>query len=270
MYQTIEIQHAGAMAVLWMNRPEVHNVFNAQVIAELTSACQALDVDEMVRVVILAGRGKSFSAGADLNWMQAAGEASVEENREDAYRLAVMLRTLAQMRKPTIARVQGAAMGGGLGLVSACDMAIAASNAVFATSEVRLGLAPATISPYVIRAIGERQAYRYFQTAERISADRALQIGLVHEVVDLVELDGCIAALARALLQGGPQAQAASKALIRGVAHQPISDTLLNDTAQCIADLRATAEGREGLAAFLEKRSPAWVRDLEEGAPHVS
>ncbi len=174
MAPTLEIQYAGAVATLWMNRPELHNAFNPQLIADLTAACRALDADHAVRVVILAGRGKSFSAGADLNWMKAAGQASVEENLEDARRLAAMLRTLAELRKPTIARVHGAALGGGLGLAAACDLCVAATGAVFATSEVRFGIIPATIGPYVIRAIGERQAYRYFQTAERIDAQRAL------------------------------------------------------------------------------------------------
>jgi methylglutaconyl-CoA hydratase len=270
MYQTVEIQRTEAIAILWMNRPQIHNVFNAELIADLTAACLELDADEKVRVIILAGRGKSFSAGADLNWMEAAGRASVEENRDDARKLAVMLRTLAELRKPTIARVQGAAMGGGMGLVSACDIAVAANNAIFATSEVRLGLAPATISPYVIRAIGERQAYRYFQTAERISAARALDIGLVHEVVALEELDHRITELVNALLQGGPHAQAASKDLIRAVAHQPVTDALLTDTARRIAELRATPEGREGLAAFLEKRQPTWIGRFDEGSNDVS
>jgi methylglutaconyl-CoA hydratase len=243
-----------------MNRPEVHNAFNAQLIADLTAACRELGADDATRVVILAGRGKSFSAGGDLNWMRAAGQASVEDNLEDARRLAVMLRTLAKLRKPTIARVHGAALGGGLGLASACDLCVAAIGAVFATSEVRLGLIPATIGPYVIRAIGERQAYRFFQTAERIDAVRAREIGLVHEVAAPEDLDARIRELTDALLQGGPLAQAAAKELIRAVANRPVDDELLEDTARRIATLRATAEAREGLAAFLEKRQPAWTR----------
>ena len=270
MDQTLEIERTGSVATVWMNRPEVHNAFNAALIADLTAAWQQLDTDDTVRVVILAGRGKSFSAGADLSWMQAAGQASVAENRADAQRLAVMLRTLAELNKPTIARVHGAALGGGLGLVAACDMAIATTEAVFATTEVRLGLTPATISPYVIRAIGARQAYRYFQTAERISATRAWQIGLVHDVVELTQLDTTLAAWVAALVQGGPQAQVAAKALIRAVADRPMSDALMADTARRIADLRATPEGREGLAAFLAKRPPAWVAALEQEALNVS
>jgi methylglutaconyl-CoA hydratase len=260
MYQSLEIDRDGAVATLWMNRPEVHNAFNAQLIADLTAACRELGADDATRVVILAGRGKSFSAGGDLNWMRAAGQASVEDNLEDARRLAVMLRTLAELRKPTIARVHGAALGGGLGLASACDLCVAATGAVFATSEVRLGLIPATIGPYVIRAIGERQAYRFFQTAERIDAVRAREIGLVHEVAAPEDLDARIRELTDALLQGGPLAQAAAKELIRAVANRPVDDELLEDTARRIATLRATAEAREGLAAFLEKRQPAWTR----------
>ena len=259
MYQTLEIERAGPVATVWMNRPEVHNAFNPWLIADLTAACRELDADSTVRVVILAGRGRSFSAGADLNWMKAAGQTSVEDNLDDAQRLAVMLRTLAEMQKPTVARVHGSALGGGLGLAAACDLCVAATSAVFATSEVRLGLIPATIGPYVIRAIGERQAYRYFQTAERITAIRAWEIGLVHEVTALEELDAKIAELANALRQGGPKAQAATKELIRVVAHRPVGDELVEDTARRIATLRATPEAKEGLAAFLEKRQPAWI-----------
>ncbi|QQS53071.1 MAG: enoyl-CoA hydratase/isomerase family protein [Candidatus Competibacteraceae bacterium] len=259
MVTTLEIQYDGAVATLWMNRPELHNAFNPQLIADLSAACRALDADHAVRVVILAGRGKSFSAGADLNWMKAAAQMSVEENLEDARRLAAMLRTLAELRKPTIARVHGAALGGGLGLAAACDLCVAATGAVFATSEVRFGIIPATIAPYVIRAIGQRQASRYFQTAERIAAQRALEIGLVHEVAMPEELDARVRQLADALLQGGPQAQAEAKDLIRVVAGQSMSDALMEDTARRIAARRATPEAREGLAAFLEKRSPAWI-----------
>jgi len=259
MYPTLELQRDGPIVTLWMNRPDVHNAFNAQLIADLTAACRELDADDAVRVVVLAGRGKSFSAGADLHWMRAAGQASVEDNLADARRLAAMLRALAELSKPTIARVHGMALGGGLGLAAACDLCVAATRAVFATSEVRLGIAPATIGPYVVRAIGARQAHRYFLTAERIAAARAREIGLVHEVVASEQLDAKIAELASALLQGGPRALAASKALIRAVAHRPIADEVVEDTAQRIAALRATPEAKEGLAAFLEKRQPAWM-----------
>ncbi|WP_374239753.1 enoyl-CoA hydratase/isomerase family protein [Zoogloea sp.] len=259
MYETLEILCEGGIATIWMNRPDVHNAFNEQLIAELTAACQALDADDAVRVVVLAGRGKSFSAGADLNWMRRAAEASVEANLADARKLAGMLRTLAEMDKPTIARVHGAALGGGMGLASACDICVAGEGAVFATSEVRFGIIPSAISPYVIRAIGARQASRYFQTAERISAARARELGLAHEVVAADAIDARVHELVAALLQGGPRSQGAAKALIRAVADQPVSDALVEDTARRIATLRATPEAREGLAAFLDKRPAAWV-----------
>ena len=258
-YETLEIVREGGVATIWMNRPDVHNAFNAQLIADLTTACIELDADGAVRAVVLAGRGKSFSAGADLNWMKAAGEASEAENFADAMKLAGMLRTLAEMRKPTIARVHGAALGGGMGLASACDICIAGDKAVFATSEVKFGIIPSAISPYVIRAIGERQAYRYFQTAERINATRAATLGLAHEAVATEELDAKVKEVVEALLQGGPKSQAAAKDLIRAVANRPVSDALVMDTARRIASLRATPEAKEGLAAFLDKRPAAWI-----------
>lgn len=258
-YETLEIVRAAGVATIWMNRPDVHNAFNAQLIADLTTACIELDADEAVRAVVLAGRGKSFSAGADLNWMKAAGEASEAENFADAMRLAGMLRTLAEMNKPTIARVHGAALGGGMGLASACDICIAGDKAVFATSEVKFGIIPSAISPYVIRAIGERQATRYFQTAERIGAARAAALGLAHEAVASEELDAKVKEVVEALLQGGPKSQAAAKDLIRAVANRPLSDAVVEDTARRIASLRATPEAKEGLAAFLDKRPAAWI-----------
>ena len=258
-YETLAIVRAGGVATIWMNRPDVHNAFNAQLIADLTAACIELDADNAVRAVVLAGRGKSFSAGADLNWMRAAGEASEAENFADAMKLAGMLRTLAEMNKPTIARVHGAALGGGMGLASACDICIAGDKAVFATSEVKFGIIPSAISPYVIRAIGERQAYRYFQTAERINATRAAELGLAHEAVAAEALDAKVEEVVDALLQGGPKSQAAAKDLIRAVANRPVSDALVMDTAGRIASLRATPEAKEGLAAFLDKRPAAWI-----------
>jgi methylglutaconyl-CoA hydratase len=259
MYETIEIERQGGVATLWMNRPDVHNAFNSQLIADIDAACQELDIDPNVRVVVLAGRGKSFSAGADLNWMKRAGEAGFEENLQAAMQLAGMLRNLAEMSKPTIARVHGAALGGGMGLASACDMCVASEKAVFATSEVRFGIIPAAISPYVIRAIGARQSHRYFQTAERISATRAYELGLAHEVTTLDGLDSDIESLVKSLLQGGPHAQASAKSLIRSVSYLSVDDALVEETAKRIATLRATPEAQEGLSAFLEKRSAAWM-----------
>ena len=259
MYETLEIERNDRFATVWMNRPGVHNAFNERVIADLTGAFRALDEDDDVRVVVLAGRGKSFSAGADLNWMKAAGAASLAENVADARRLAVMLRTLAEMKKPTVARVHGAALGGGMGLACACDICIVSERAVFATSEVRFGIIPSAISPYVIRAIGERHSYRYFLSAERISAARAVEIGLAHEVAAEDRLDALMTEIIEALLQGGPNAQAAAKELIRSVANHALNDEVVEDTVHRIATLRAAPEAREGLDAFLSKRSAVWI-----------
>ena len=259
MFTTLEIELQGEVATIWMNRPDLHNAFDETLIAELTAACVALDEDKDVRAVVLAGRGKSFSAGADLNWMRRAANNGIDENLNDARALAKMLRTIAEMNKPTIARVQGAALGGGMGLASACDIAIASTKAVFATSEVKFGIIPSAISPYVLRAIGARQAYRYFQSAERIDAVRAREIGLVHETVEPEALDAKVEEIVASLLQGGPLAQAAAKDLIRAVNNQPINETLVEETAHRIAHLRATPEAREGISAFLDKRQPNWI-----------
>jgi methylglutaconyl-CoA hydratase len=258
-FQTLQIELSGPVATIWMNRPDLHNAFDEALITELTAACFALDDDSDVRVVILAGRGKSFSAGADLNWMKRAANNGIDDNLNDARALAHMLRTLSGMKKPTIARIQGAALGGGMGLAAACDIAVASSKAVFATSEVKFGIIPSAISPYVLRAIGARQAYRYFQSAERIDAVRAHEIGLVHETVEADRLDAKVQEIVGALLQGGPLSQAAAKDLIRAVNNQPINDNLVEDTAHRIAHLRATPEAREGIAAFLDKRQPNWI-----------
>jgi methylglutaconyl-CoA hydratase len=259
MFVTLEIELNGPVATIWMNRPDLHNAFDEILIAEMTAACVALDTDDDVRVVVLAGRGKSFSAGADLNWMKRAANNGIDDNLNDARALARMLRTIAEMKKPTIARVQGAALGGGMGLASACDIAVASNKAVFATSEVKFGIIPSAISPYVLRAIGARQAYRYFQSAERIDAARAREIGLVHEAVEPEQLDAQVREIADALLVGGPCAQAAAKDLIRAVDNQPINDNVVEDTAHRIAHLRATPEAREGISAFLDKRQPNWM-----------
>jgi len=259
MFTTLEIQLNGPVATVWMNRPDLHNAFDETLITELTAAFMALDDDTDIRAVVLAGRGKSFSAGADLNWMRRAANNGIDDNLNDARALAKMLRTIAEMNKPTIARVQGAALGGGMGLASACDIAVASTRALFATSEVKFGIIPSAISPYVLRAIGARQAYRYFQSAERIDAARAREIGLVHETVEPEQLDAKVQEIVEALLVGGPAAQAAAKALIRAVNNQPINDTIVEDTAHRIAHLRATPEAREGISAFLDKRQPNWM-----------
>lgn len=258
MTNTLEIERRGPVAWVWMNRPDTHNAFDAALIQDLTHALQSIDTDDEIRVMVLAGRGKSFSAGADLNWMRSQGSATLEENTNDARKLGDLFLSLGQLSKPTIARVQGAAMGGGMGLAAACSICVASTAAVFATSEVRLGLAPSVISPYVLRAIGARQAQRYFLTAERITADRAQAIGLVHEVAQPADLDQCVQGLIDALLTGGPLAQQASMGLIRDVTGVAITDGLVEETAQRIARLRATPEAREGLNAFLEKRAASW------------
>ena len=261
MFETLNIQTDGKVATIWMNRPEVFNAFNEQLIADLSAACLALDADPGVRVVVLAGRGKHFSAGADLNWMRRAAQGSEAENLADARGFAAMLQTLSGLSKPTIARIQGAALGGGTGLAAACDMAVAASDAVFSTSEVKFGIIPAVISPYVLRAIGPRHALRYFQSAERISAERALAIGLISEVTSIDGLDAGVAALVEPLLAGAPGAQKAAKDLIEAIKGRAIDAATLEETAQRIARQRVTPEGRDGVAAFLDKRPPRWLVD---------
>jgi len=258
-HETLIVEVRDAVALIALARPDVHNAFNETLIAEMTRVLTALDADDSVRAVVLLGHGRSFCVGADLNWMKKMAGHSRDENLADATALAAMLRTLARMRKPTIARVHGAAVGGGVGLAACCDIAIAAHDATFSLSEVKLGLVPATISPYVIAAIGARQAGRYFLTAERFSAAEAFRIGLVHDIVPADELDGRINEILGPLLVAGPKAQAAAKDLIRAVAHRPIDDRVIADTAERIAAIRSSAEGREGVAAFLEKRHAAWV-----------
>mgnify|MGYP001394905783 CR=1 FL=1 len=258
-YSTLKIEPRGAAVWVWMARPGLHNAFDETLIAELTEAFDTLDRDPAVRAIVLAGEGKSFSAGADLNWMKRQGEAPLDVNLSDARKLASLFRTISTCATPTIARVHGAALGGGMGLASACDICIASTKAQFATSEVRLGIIPAAIGPYVVRAIGERQAYRYFQTAERITGARASELGLAHEVAEPDQLDAKIQEVVDALLAAGPLAQAAATDLIRAVAHRAVDDGVVEDTARRIATLRATPEAREGLSAFLEKRPARWV-----------
>jgi methylglutaconyl-CoA hydratase len=254
----LQTEHHGAVATLWLNRPVVHNAFDEHLIAALTDAVRALEADTSVRVVVLAGRGKSFCAGGDLDWMRRMAGFSHEENLRDAGALATMLSALAQCTKPTIARVHGAALAGGTGLVAACDIAIATPNATFGTTEVRLGLIPATISPYVIRAIGARAAQRYFLTGERFDAAQALRLGLAHEICEADALDARVRDIADALLAGAPLAQSACKRLVQDVASQPIGAALIHDTTVRIAAARGSDEAREGIAAFFAKRSPDW------------
>ena len=259
-FEAITLVVQDAVATLTLNRPDVHNAFNETLIAELTLALRALDRNDAVRVVVLTGAGKSFCAGADLNWMKKMAGFSRAQNLADAGKLTAMLATLNGLSKPTIARVHGAAYGGGVGLVACCDIAVAADDAVFALSEVRLGLIPATISPYVVDAIGVRAARRYFLSGERFSANEARNMGLLHEVSAPSGLDQRVATLVAKLLAAGPRAQAEAKALIRAVAHRPRDARVLSDTARRIARVRASDEAKEGVAAFLGKRDAAWLR----------
>jgi len=257
--ETLDVDVRNNIGLVALNRPDVHNAFNEKLIGELTTVLQALDAQAAVRAVVLTGHGKSFCAGADLNWMKKMAAYDAAENLADAQALALMLRTLNGLSKPTVACVRGAAFGGGVGLVACCDIAVAAHDAIFSLSEAKLGLIPATISPYVIEAIGARQARRYFLTAERFTAAEAFRIGLVHDIVPEPELDARINQLLGDLLVAGPVAQLECKALIRGVAHKPIDADVIAGTAEHIAAVRASPEGKEGVAAFLGKRSPKWV-----------
>lgn len=256
--ETVKVAVENGVASVTLNRPEVHNAFDDALIARLTEALREVGDDPGVRVVVLRGAGKSFSAGADLNWMQRMADYSRTQNLADAMGLAQLLRTLDTLPRPTIAAVHGAAFGGGVGLVAACDIAVAAETSAFSLSEVRLGLIPAVISPYVVAAIGARQARRYFLTAERFDAGEARRMGLVHEVTMADALEARVATIAAELLRGGPGALGAAKNLVAAVSIRPLDTTLMADTARRIADIRAGEEAREGVGAFLEKRKPRW------------
>ena len=251
---------ARGVATVALNRPAIHNAFDDALIADLTAILRRLEADAAVRVVVLTGNGQSFSAGGDLNWMRRMAGYSEAENLADAMALAELLRTLNELAKPTVARVNGAAFAGGIGLIACCDIAIGAAESVFSISEARLGLVPATISPYVVAAIGARAARRYFLTAERFTAAEAQRIGLVHEVAPRAALDDAVAKIVAALLEAGIGAQARSKRLVAEVRDRPVTEAMLSLTARAIAEARASAEGREGLAAFFAKRKPGWRR----------
>jgi methylglutaconyl-CoA hydratase len=260
MSTSLAIERQGPVGLITMNRPERHNAFDDELVRSLTDALRSMEAEEGVRLVVLSGAGKSFSAGADLNWMKRMAGYSKDENLRDAMALGALMRTLAHLRKPTIARVHGAAYGGGVGLVACCDVAVAAQEATFALSEAKLGLIPAVISPYVVAAIGERAARRYFITAERMDAAEAWRLGLVHELASSpADLDEKIGYIADAMLECGPVAQREAKDLIRAVAGRPVHSELIQDTAERIARLRSSPEGREGVAAFLEKRRASWL-----------
>lgn len=257
-YQYIQTKTENAVATITMNRPEVHNAFNEDVIAELTQAFEQAGADDAVRVVVLRGAGKSFSAGGDLNWMRKTADYTYDENVEDAMGLGRLLKTINTLPKPTIALVQGNAFGGGVGLTCCCDIAVAEEGTRFCLSEVRIGLIPSIIAPYVIVAIGERQARRYFMTAERIDARTAQQIGMVHEVAEAGKLDEVGDKIISALMDGAPSAQTRGKKLILDIAKRPVDDDLIRLTSERIAEARASDDGKAGLSAFLSKTEPHW------------
>jgi methylglutaconyl-CoA hydratase len=255
----IEVARDGAVAGVFLNRPEVRNAFNDAVITELTQTFAQLGADPDLRVIVLGGHGKAFCAGADLSWMRDMAGYTWEQNRADAQRLADMLWTLYSCPVPVVGRIHGDCYAGGLGLAAVCDVVVAAEEAHFCLSEAKLGLLPATIGPYVIRALGEQAARRYFITAERFSAAEARRLGLVHEVATASELDARVSAIVGAIITNGPAATQACKALVRDLAGAPLTPELRAETARRIADIRASDEGREGVQAFLNKRAAAWL-----------
>ena len=249
----------GHCATVTLNRPDVRNAFNDEVIAELTQVFADLSVRTDLRCIVLAASGKAFCAGADLNWMRAMAGYSWDENRADAQKLADMLWTLDQCPLPIVGRIQGDCYAGGMGLAAVCDVLVASDNVTFCLSEARLGLLPATIAPYVVRAMGTQAARRYFTTAERFSAAQAHAMGMVHELCTPDTLDARVAGIVATLVANGPAAVRACKLLVRDVAGQPLTDALRTETARRIADIRASDEGREGVQSFLNKRQPAWL-----------
>lgn len=257
-YDTLIVEFAGRVATVTLNRPEVRNAFNEVMIAELTDVFTALNDRDEIRAVVLAASGAAFCAGADLNWMKKMATFSEAENRADAKGLANMLAAIHRCVKPVIARVSGDVYAGGMGLIAASDIVAALDTARFCLSEARLGLIPATIAPYVIRALGERASRRYFTTAEQFDCATALRLGLVHEAVAPDALDATVQRIATTLCSNGPQAVRESKALVRDLAGRALDEALIDDTAMRIARVRASVEGREGVASFLEKRAPVW------------
>lgn len=255
----LDIRRDGPVAHVYLNRPEVRNAFNDAVIAELRASFEHLGADDSLRAIVLGGHGKAFCAGADLSWMREMAGYDWAQNHADAARLAEMLWTIYRCPVPVIARVHGDCYAGGVGLVAACDVVVAAEGVQFCLSEARLGLLPGTIAPYVLRALGEQAARRYFITAERFDAAAAKMHGLVHACVPAEALDAQVNEIVAALVANGPAAVRACKKLVQDLAGQPIDALMRDDTARRIADIRASAEGREGVEAFLDKRAPAWV-----------
>lgn len=264
IYRNIEIEQRGAARWLWLNRPEVRNAFNDELVAEISSAFADIEASPSTRVVVVAARGPAFCAGADLNWMRSMAtlvesEKGHADNYADALAVARMFEAVHASSRPVVARVQGDAFGGGVGLAAACDIVIAVDSANFVLSEVKLGLVAATISPHLVRAMGPRQAARYMLTAEKFDAARARELGLVHEAVAADALDGEVERVVQHVLGASPSALASTKRLLEDVVEVPRDDVLLAATAKCIADARVSPEGREGIAAFLEKRAPGWA-----------
>lgn len=258
-YQTLELTREGYLVTISLNRPDVRNAFNETTIAELTQAFSALGNDQSIRAIVLAAHGVAFCAGADLNWMKKMADYSHDENLADAGQLATMLQTIYTCPKPVIAKVQGDCYAGGMGLVAACDIVVTVDSAHFCLSEVKLGLIPATISPYVMKAMGDNAARRYFLTAERFSAAEAQRIGFAHEVVTAEMLDAKVAELVKALVSNSPNAVKQAKMLVREVGGREITTELIASTVKGIAQIRASDEGREGVRSFLEKRKPTWL-----------
>ena len=259
MTSTLQIERDGPVARVWLNRPEVRNAFNEGVIAELGVAFPAFAVDDDLRAIVLGGHGKAFCAGADLSWMRAMADFSWEQNRADAQALADMLRAIWSCPVPVVGRIHGDCYAGGVGLAAVCDVLVAAEGVTFCLSEARLGLLPGTISPYVVRAMGEQASRRYFVTAERFSAAQAAAMGFVHEVCAADALDAKVDEIVAALVANGPRATRACKQLVQDVAGMPITPELRIETARRIADIRASDEGREGVQSFLNKRKPSWL-----------
>ncbi len=258
-YQSLLVQQENRVATITLNRPDVRNAFNETTIAEITQVFRDIGKDAEVRAIVLTGNGPAFCAGADLNWMKKMAGYTHDENRADAAQLAEMLRTIYACPKPVVAKIQGDCYAGGMGLVAACDIAVAVETANFCLSEVKLGLIPATISPYVIKAMGENAARRYFLTAERFSAQEAQRIGFLHAVCSVDALDAGIGEIVKALVSNSPNAVKEAKRLVQDVAGMPLSDALIADTAERIADIRSSEEGKEGVRSFLEKRKPGWL-----------
>jgi methylglutaconyl-CoA hydratase len=258
-YRTLLVEIKHGVGIVWMNRPKQHNALNGAMIAELTAAMAVLDADPQVRVMVLAGAGESYCTGIEMRWLKRMAGCDIGQNRADAMNFATVLHSISTMKKPTIARVHGPVSADGVGLVAACDIAVAAYDAEFCFSEVRLGLIPATITPYVVRAMGERMARRYVLSAEPFTAAEAYRVGLVSDIAPLDELDARINELLGRLIQGGPEAQVLARDWIRTVAGAPITSALVEESTTRLAAVRTSEEGREGIRSILENRSPAWL-----------